>query len=245
MKSTPLPQVFSLGKRQSLPEELAEVITRQIESGEYLPGDVLPSEQTLAESFKVSRTVVREALARLKYEGLIESKRGSGPIVKQAAPERGFMVNVDDLSGDEFRNFMEFRVIVEGEAAAMAAVRRTEEQLEELRTHLEQIHQAVLNRTSGTEPDYLFHRLIADAAGNTYLGDFLKFLSTKIWLGVYRARWKSNQVLEQAEAVFEEHKAIFTAIESGDPRAARAAIQRHLLNSAKRQDVTLDQRFLC
>ena len=242
MKKTSTP--FTLGKRQSLPEELAEVIMRRIEAGDYAPGDVLPSEQALAESFKVSRTVVREALARLKYEGLIASKRGSGPVVRQAEPERGFTLDVEDLSTDELRHFMEFRVIVEGEAAAMAAVRRSEGQLEELRGQLERIRQAVRARKSGTEPDYRFHRLIAEAAGNDYLGDFMKFLSTKIWLGVHRARWHSDRVAGHPEAAFKEHKTMFLAIEGGDPQAARVAAHQHLLRSAGRLGIELDGRFL-
>lgn len=243
MKKVP-PIGQPLARRQNLPEELAEVIMRRIESGEFLPGDVLPSEQSLADTFKVSRTVVREALARLKYEGIIESKRGSGPIVKSAVMSRGYDLNVDDLTRDELREFLEFRIIMEGEAAALAAHRRTPEQVEQLRIYLNAMAQAIENKTSGTEPDYLFHRLIADSATNSYLGEFVKFISTKMWLGVFHARWRSNQVLEQAEAVYKEHKATFDAIESGDPVEARMAAQHHLLNSALRQGLTIDKAFL-
>lgn len=242
--STPSGTGISLGKRQSLPEELAAIMMRRIESGEFQPGDILPSEQSLADMFEVSRTVVREALARLKYEGIIESKRGSGPIVKGTTPERGFTMNVEDLSQGELHDFMEFRIIMEGEAAALAALRRTPEQREQLGRHLADMRRAVDTRQSGNEPDYLFHRLIADCAGNQYLGNFVKFLSAKIWLGVHRARWMSNQQRELADAVYEEHRAVFLAIESGDPHLARAQAQRHLLNSAKRQGLVLDETFL-
>ena len=234
----------ALGKRQSLPEELAEVILRRIESGEFHPGDVLPSEQTLAEAFKVSRTVVREALARLKYEGIIESKRGSGPIVRSAVMARGYDFNINDLTKDGQREFIEFRIVMEGEAAAMAAVRRTPEQLEQLRNYLGAMGDAIKNKTSGTEPDYLFHRLIADAAANSYLGEFVKFISTKMWLGVHHARWLSNQSDERAVIVYEEHKATFQAIEAADPQRARAAAQRHLLNSGSRQGLVLNESLL-
>lgn len=217
---------------------------RRIESGEFRPGDILPSEQNLAEMFKVSRTVVREALARLKYEGVIESKRGSGPIVKGPGPDRGFTMDVDELSQGELVDFFEFRIVLEGEAAAMAAVRRTSEQLNQLHNQLEKIFRAVEAEESGNEPDYLFHQLIADIAGNQYLSNFVKFLSAKIWLGVHRARWKSNQERGLANAVFEEHRDVYRAIESGNPRQARAMAQRHLLNSAKRQGLVLDETFL-
>lgn len=236
---------MSLGKRQSLPEELAAIMMRRIESGEFHPGDILPSEQNLADMFKVSRTVVREALARLKYEGIIESKRGSGPIVRGATPERGFTMNVEDLSQGELFDFMEFRIIMEGEAAALAARRRSSKHLAQLREHLADMRKAVDNKESGNEPDYLFHQLIADCAGNQYLANFLKFLSAKIWLGVYRARWKSNQLPELADAVYEEHRAVFLAIEASAPHLARAMAQRHIINSAKRQGMEPDEEFLC
>lgn len=235
---------ISLGKRQSLPEELAAIVMRRIESGEFRPGDILPSEQSLAEMFSVSRTVVREALARLKYEGVIESKRGSGPIVKESAMDRGFIVNIDVHSQQKLLDFFEFRIILEGEAAALAALRRTPEHLTELKKLLEGIRQAVATKGTGNEPDFLFHRLIADCAGNQYLGNFVKFLSAKIWIGVHRARWMSNQNPQMAQIVFEEHQAMYLAIEAGDPHAARAKAQQHLLASARRQGLTPDETFL-
>ena len=235
---------ISLGKRQSLPEELAAVIMRRIESGEFRPGDILPSEQNLADMFSVSRTVVREALARLKYEGVVESKRGSGPIVKGPGIDRGFIVNIDGISRQKLVDFFEFRIILEGEAAALAALRRTSNQLAELKMHLEGIQKAVENEESGNEPDFLFHRLIAGCAGNLYLGNFVKFLSAKIWIGVHRARWKSNQNPEMAQLVFAEHEAMLLAIEAGDPHAARAKAQQHLLQSARRQGLAPDESFL-
>lgn len=233
-----------MGKRQSLPEELASIIMRRIESGEFRPGDILPSEQNLAEMFSVSRTVVREALARLKYEGVIESKRGSGPIVKDPGMDRGFIVTIDMHSQKKLLDFFEFRIIMEGEAAALAALRRTSEQLAELKVHLEGIQQAVATKGTGNEPDFLFHRLIADCAGNQYLGNFIKFLSAKIWIGVHRARWMSNQNPQMAQIVFEEHEAMYLAIKAGDPHEARAKAQLHLLRSARRQGLTPDETFL-
>jgi DNA-binding FadR family transcriptional regulator len=217
---------------------------RQIESGRFKPGDVLPSDQNLAEMFAVSRTVVREALARLKYEGVIESKRGSGPVVIGTSPERGFTMNLDGISQNELLEFMEFRMTLDGEAATMAALRHSEAQLEELREQLEGIRLAVENKESGNEPDFLFHQTVATAAQNQYLGDFMRFLSAKIWIGVHRARFMSNQRQELAEAVYQEHNAIFLAIEKRDPHEARAMAHRHILNSTRRQGLRPDESFL-
>ncbi len=236
---------YALKERRSLPEELAEIIIYRIETGEFKLGDVLPSEQALADLFKVSRTVVREALARLKYEGLIHSKRGSGPIVSDIARKKDdFNLNVEDMSIEKWSKFLEFRLIMEGETAALAALHRSEEQLAQLKIYLDLMAAAVAKGESGTEPDYLFHCLTADCSGNEYLGDFSKYVSSRLWKGVYRARSLSNLDSLKAELVWEEHKATFKAIEDKDAHMARAMAQRHLLNSAARQNIKMDTRFL-
>jgi GntR family transcriptional repressor for pyruvate dehydrogenase complex len=99
----------SIAKRPSLPEELASIILRQIADGDFKLGDVLPSEQSLAAMFNVSRTVVREALARLKFEGIIQSKRGSGPVVCALPGARG-SYDLPSISSEEERiGVCEFR----------------------------------------------------------------------------------------------------------------------------------------
>ncbi len=230
---------YELGKRQSLPDELAQIITRQIADGEYAVGEVLPSEQALAEYFKVSRPVVREALARLKYEGLVESKRGSGAIVCQRHAGTGYNLNIDSLSMQELGNFIEFRMIIEGEAAFRAALRRTEEQLALMEKYLNEIEISIQAGGSGTNPDFEFHCLLATASGNPYLADFLRFVAAKLWLGVYQARYLSNQNPEAAKIVLEEHKAVFEAVKAKNADRARLAMQGHLTKSALRQGVTL------
>lgn len=235
---------LSLKKRQGLPEELASIIIRRIEGGDFKLGDVLPSEQTLAEIYQVSRTVVREALARLKYEGIIMSKRGSGPVVCSTAPQKSFSIEVENDAGAPLSSFFEFRMLMEGEAAALAAVRHTKEHRKRFQEYLEAMGKAIEENTSGADPDYRFHCLIADAAGNEYLSTFTRYLSTKIWMRVYSARGLSNKIRKNAQRVFAEHTAIYDAIIARNPVAARAAAQSHLLCSAKRQGLDLDVRHL-
>lgn len=235
---------LSLKKRQGLPEELASIIIRRIEGGDFKLGDVLPSEQALAEIYQVSRTVVREALARLKYEGIIMSKRGSGPVVCSTAPQKGFSIEVENDAGAPLSSFFEFRMLMEGEAAALAAIRHTKEHRKQFQEYLEAMSKALEENTSGADPDYRFHCLIADAAGNEYVSTFTKYLSTKIWMRVYSARGLSNKIRKRAQRVFAEHKAIYDAIIARDPAAARAAAQAHLLCSAHRQGLELDIRHL-
>ncbi|MGE4470070.1 MAG: FadR/GntR family transcriptional regulator [Desulfovibrio sp.] len=236
-----------IGKRQTLPEELAGIIMRQIEGGDFKPGDVLPSEQSLAGTFNVSRTVVREALARLKFEGIVESKRGSGPVVRGIGARKTFTLPSAFSSQTERAQIIEFRIIMEGESAALAAVRRTAEQMEVLKDYLENMQLAINNRTSGLVPDYRFHCLIAEAAHNEYVSSFIKFLSSKLLGGVQEARSLSNKDLRRAQIVLEEHYAIYDAIERQEPDKARAAVHAHLMNSAERQGIALTGplRFVC
>ncbi|MDL2315990.1 FadR family transcriptional regulator [Desulfovibrio sp. OttesenSCG-928-A18] len=236
--------VQSLKKRHGLPEELASIIIRRIEDGDFKLGDVLPSEQALAEIYQVSRTVVREALARLKYEGIIMSKRGSGPVVCSTAPRKGFAIEVEHDGGAPLSSFFEFRLLVEGEAAALAAIRHNAEHKARFEGYLEQMVRAIEEQTSGADPDYRFHCLIADAAGNEYLSTFTRYLSTKIWMLVYSARGLSGKIRKRAQRVYAEHRAIYEAIAARDPVAARQAAQAHLLCSARRQGMELDVRHL-
>ncbi|WP_419787042.1 FadR/GntR family transcriptional regulator [Pseudodesulfovibrio sp.] len=230
----------SLGQRPSLPEELAGVIAKQIEVGDFKPGDVLPSETHMAKSFNVSRTVVREALARLKYEGIIQSKRGSGPVVCQEGNRKIFTLPAEFASAENKANILEFRLVVEGESAALAAMRRSEEQLQKMERCLKDMERALAEKVSGLMPDYGFHAMIAEAAGNEYIVNFLRFLSSKLLMGVQQARSLSNQNMERAEEVFKEHSEIYEAIEKQCPCGARKAVHQHLLNSALRQGIKLD-----
>lgn len=231
-------------KRRGLPEELASIIISRIEGGDFKLGEVLPSEQAMAEMYKVSRTVVREALARLKYEGIILSKRGSGPVVCGVEPLKGLNLEIHPDTEESLPEFFEFRALMEGEAAALAAIRHTEEQAAMLRSYLDQMQKALDEKTSGADPDYRFHSLIADAADNEYIANFTKNMSTKIWMRVYSARGLSNQFRMTSQIVLSEHTALYEAIVARDPHGARTAAQAHILCSAKRQNIAIDTRHL-
>ena len=228
-----------IDKRPSLPEEVASVILRQIGDGDFKVGEVLPSEQNLAGMFSVSRTVVREALARLKFEGVIQSKRGSGPMVCALPASRGGY-NLPNISSVEERiGIMEFRFILESACAALAALNRTEEQLAAMDICLQKMQQSVENGTSGLMADYQFHCLLAEAAHNAYMSDFIKFLSSKILGVVQGARFISNQDTQLAMAVVGEHRKIFNAIILRDGEEASKMVRAHLCCSALRQGLSL------
>jgi GntR family transcriptional repressor for pyruvate dehydrogenase complex len=239
-----------ISKRPSMPEELASIILRQIDAGDFKLGEVLPSEQNLAAMFNVSRTVVREALARLKFEGIIHSKRGSGPVVSSLPGSREKYDLPDVSSAKERIDVMEFRFILEGECAALAALHRTKKQLAAMLVYLQEMQQAIDSGTSGLVADYRFHCVLAEAANNSYMSSFIKFLSSKILSGVQDARSLYDQDAQRAVEALAEHRNIHGAIAARNGEEARDMTRTHICNSAIWQKLPLtvpmrDFRSLC
>jgi len=222
----------------NLSEQVAEFLAAELERGSIQPGEALPSEAELSERFEVSRTVIREALARLKYEGLLESRQGSKSIVAQPGNQRAF--RLDRLEGanlTEIGYLYEFRTILESAAAALAAKHRNQENLDNLRMYLKIMDQAVNDHLDGTEANVDFHMEIVEASGNPFLKDFMHFFRGKIWDLVQSDRDHSNYQGLPPD-VQQEHMIIFEAISARDSDKAREVILTHLINAARRCGIT-------
>ncbi|MCA1906480.1 MAG: FadR family transcriptional regulator [Desulfarculus sp.] len=223
-----------------LPEKIARVLAGEIAQGRFVTGKPLPPESELAERFGVSRTVIREALARLKYDGLVESRPRVGAIVVPAGQRRAFRLDsLDPRSGQDLRDLYELRALVESGAAALAAVRHTARDIERMERHLASIDQALENGRLGASPDLAFHRDLASASRNPVLDDFMRFLNTKVSAMIRMARKKSNQDPELAAMVQDEHRAILEAVASGDSERARRAVLSHMQKGALRQGLQI------
>ena len=223
----------------NLSDQVAKFLASELEKGSIQPGEPLPSEAELSKRFKVSRTVIREALSRLKYDGLLESKQGSKSIVAEPGTKRVFRLDrleVTDLA--EIGYLYEFRTILESAAAALAAKRRSPEDLDKLGLHLETLDRAARDGIDGTAANIDFHMGIVKASGNPFLKDFMRFFSGKIWDLVQADRDHSTYQGLPPE-VQQEHVTIFEAISAGDPDKAREAILNHLKNASKRRGLTI------
>ena len=157
---------------RNLTADLADELRRRIVDGDIAPGDKLPSENTLIGEFGVSRTVVRAALTRLQAEGLVETRRGRGsyaltPPVEPDGPRTTRPVR----TLQDRRALVEFRTGVESEAAALAAVRRTEQHVSSLRAANEDFSRSGANPAAALAHDFEFHRTVAEASGNPFLQD--------------------------------------------------------------------------
>ncbi len=191
-------------------------------------GDRLPPEHELTVALSVSRTVLREAVAGLRAQGRLTSRRGSGVFV--ATPKFGIRLAPDDTSSiPDLLRAMELRAAVEIEAAGLAARRRSAVRLDAIRAAFA----AMLTHEGETAAaDFAFHRAIADATGNDRFGWFLDALGADL---VPRGRLRASTVTRDYHALLEgEHSAILAAIEAGDVSLARDAMRQHLGGSARR-----------
>jgi GntR family transcriptional repressor for pyruvate dehydrogenase complex len=218
-----------------LSEQLADALIAGIREGQLKPGERLPTEAALVERFGVSRTVVREALSRLKTLGLLESRQGSGAFIRQPDP-RGAdqLVLTPDGSVAAVLQMVEVRRALEAEAAALAASRRTARSVRQIRSAMQAIDRAVAAGGDGVAEDVAFHAAIAQAAGNPYLLATLAYLNQFLLDATRVTRANEATRADLAEQVRHEHAAVVAAIEAGDVAAARQAGAAHMANAAER-----------
>ena len=149
-----------------LADRAYNAIVRIIADDGLTTGDRLPSEARLAELFGMSRTIVREALARLASDGITEARRGAGSFVKRRPSERlGTHVAMDALA--KTLGTYEVRFVLEAESARLAALRRSQDQLDAIEAALAALRAALLSNAPAHEEDWLLHRAIVEATGNS------------------------------------------------------------------------------
>ncbi len=219
----------------TLADRVTAVLYEQIRSGVFAPDTRMPSENELTERFQVSRTVVREAISRLKSEGLVGSRLGSGTVVLAANTATPFRLDVDVRDSiDAVLRVIELRRGIEGEMAALAAQRRTEAQYQDMALALANIDKAVREGRDGVQEDFAFHAAISAAAHNSLYTSILEFLSQFLQASIRVARINEARREDFGEQVRREHAAILQAIANGDAAAARTAALQHMENSARR-----------
>ncbi len=229
----------TLSRREHLPDEIARLLSDEIASGNLGPGDRLPTEASLSSSFGVSRAVVREAIARLKHEGLVETRQGLGAFVAANPTGQSFRIESDRLiDPDDLRHVLELRLHVEMGAAMLAAERHSDAQLARIRGALRDIADAIAVDADGVPADTEFHHAIAEAANNPYYRDFMVFLADRMRQSIAAARSNTAR-FQWTPKVQAEHERICTAIGSRDPEEAREAVRAHLVNAARRLGVPI------
>lgn len=240
----------AVARPQSLADEAHRQLLLQIEMGLWKVGAKLPPEKALAESLAVSRAVLREALSRLKADGLIETRQGSGAFVTDRSKRSAFRfyggmviasggvastaVDAAEAVDVAEREMLELRQIVESGAAELAATRRTGDDLVGIRTAVEAMDVALAARRDGSTVDDDFHNAIAAATHNAQLTKFLEFLSAQ-FSASRKATWDNAGygvgITEVGQA---DHRAMLKAIEAGDGAKAKRLAHNHVQRAIDR-----------
>jgi GntR family transcriptional repressor for pyruvate dehydrogenase complex len=228
---------FALGPALNRTQELAQKLAAEIRSGRLEPGSRLPTEQELSAATGVSRTVVREAVAALRADGLVITRQGLGAFVASELQQRPFRFEPEDLkSGTDVLQILELRMSLEIEASGLAAARRTAADLARIEAELKAIDRAIEEGDSAVEADFRFHLAIFASAQNRYFPQFLEFLGHFI-IPRQRINVTSESEAQRSQylrRIQSEHVAIFHAIRDANPAAACRAARRHLANSLAR-----------
>ncbi|QIH74930.1 GntR family transcriptional regulator [Macrococcoides canis] len=215
-------------ERKKLYEEIAEIITEKIKSGEYSQGDKLPSIQALSKEYGVGQASIREALNALRVIGLLEIKHGEGTFVK-AIEVSAYTPEMALYDKEDIKDLLEVRKVLEIGSVRAAAKYRNEQQLQAIYIALKQMEQAMHNKEIGEESDLNFHLSIAEASNNKLLKHMLIEVSDKIKTVMKETRqiWLFNEE-KSIEKLFNEHTEIFLAIKNRDIKLSEKKMLKHL-----------------
>ncbi|HEX9434997.1 MAG TPA: FadR/GntR family transcriptional regulator [Burkholderiales bacterium] len=230
-------RIRPLATEHKLSRQLFEQLAGEIRSGRLAPGARLPTEQALTRAARVSRTVVREAVAALRAEGLVITRQGVGAFVS-AEPQRApFRIEPERLQSlDDILNVMELRLGVEIESAGLAAERASKADVRAIAAALQEIEEMAREGKSAVDEDLAFHRAIAEAARNPEFARFLQFIGRHLIprRSVSGLPERMGGQRAYLALIQEEHRRIADAIAAGAPKAARDAMRRHLTRSIDR-----------
>lgn len=190
------------------------------------PGDKLPSERMLSEKFEVSRGMVREAIQKLEFYGLLKSKPQSGTFIANIGviAMNGMIDDILRLGDQDFKSLVETRILLELKTVRLAATRRTDEDLALMKSALNAFSEKVRNGEDAVQEDLLFHLAIAKASGNNTMNTFMLMITPEII-----TNFETYHVCDKglAEKGIDEHQAIYDAIEQQNPQLAKEKMKAH------------------
>lgn len=229
-----VPGTPSLADTVKLSDLVYAKILGRIRVGDFAVNDKLPTENELAEQLAVSRPIVREALARLRADGVVSSRRGSGTYVRQMAAAGNGAAPLRSI--EDMRKCLEFRLSFEGETAFHAAAApRYEQGRQGLHDALARLQASLRAQTIAVEDDFGFHHAVARASGNRFFEDVMLSMRDSISTGMgITPSFMSVPTPERLARLHAEHVDVFEAILANDPERAREAMRRHLANATQR-----------
>ena len=208
-------------------DKIIRQIRELITSGQLNPGDRLPPERKLADRLGVGRTNVRDAIKKLEFYGILKTLPQSGTIVAGIGITalEGLITDVLKLENSDFHALVETRVMLEIESAKLAAERRTEEDIKNIRTALKAFELQVGAGKQGVEEDLLFHLQIAEASKNSVLKSLMLIIIPDII-----REFKQLEICKDGRyyKALEDHKVIFDHIINQEPEKVAEAMKVHL-----------------
>jgi len=212
---------------QPLSRHVGDDLLERIGAGEFRPGDKLPGEVELMAEYGVGRNTVREAVQGLVALRMLDVRPRRGATVLATSPDRALPANILGalLPTEVTEDLYEMRMLLETEAAALAAARATQSQLREVRHHHASYQHQMLAGRAPWEEDLKFHDALAKASGNTVLPLMLGAAADLL----ARDRQASALLWEvESSVAYREHDAILRAVEAGDPELARRRMTEHI-----------------
>lgn len=223
-------------RRPKLSETVVAAIRKQLVSGEIQPGQKLPTEEKMTEAFGVSRTVIREALASLAADGLVEPRQGAGVFVLDHPTLTLSSMSQEISKISQAINVLEVRMGIEVEASGLAAARRNAAQVALIQEAFFEFERVLKLGEPTGKADFAFHREIASATNNPLYVEMLDALGDRTIPCDRTSPWYSVEVLsvDYLTKLQREHLLVLKAISAGDAVAAREAMRAHLVAAQAR-----------
>ena len=232
-------------RKPKLAEMVVDALRKRIGAGEFGPGEKLPTETQMAAHFGVSRTVVREAIAALAADGMVQPRQGAGVFVMPQASSA-----FSSIAGERSNkisvalNVLEVRMGIEIESAGLAAQRHSTSQVAAIHETWNEFARLLKQGTPTGKTDFAFHRAIAAATNNPFYREVLDALGSRTIPCDVASPWGTESVLtyEYQVGLHEEHRRILNAISARDADGAREAMRDHLSRSQERYRARLAEQ---
>lgn len=219
-------EILAHKENKAIQNEIISKIQELINFKNLEPGDRLPPERTMAEKFGVSRRNLSNAIQKLEFYGLLESRPQSGNFIANIGrlAMNGILDNIQELEEPNFKSLTETRIELELIIVQYAAQRRSDSDLEKINTALTAFREKMLEEKDALQEDILFHLEIAKASHNPALNTLIHLICPEI-IGIY----DRDRICEGDQALSEikKHEDVYLAIKKGDPILAKEKMELH------------------
>lgn len=225
----------TMSRSSTLTDTVYDAILSGVVDGGFPVGTRLPSEKQLCESYGASRPVIREVLARLRAQGIVESRKGSGSYIMRRSGNT-VQMSEDVASMAEIEACYDFRISLEGECAYYAALNRTEDDIAAMQGAFDAFSAAIqANKRGGINDDFRFHLAIAEATHNVFFVSAFEAIKSRVHMAIDISRQLTATPLDlRRKTLMREHGAVLDAVVAGDASKARSEMRTHVANSKNR-----------